>query len=388
METKKTSTQAKHLFEPTQVRSMTINNRIIRAALWLKRADPEGHLTQSIYDYYGELAAGGVGLIITGYSMVDAADRPNPGMMGIYSDEFIPEHKRLVDLAHQHGTPIALQMAYGGSQTMHPEYVKHPQIGPSAVQNRVTKVIPREMTKEDILSVQEHFAASAARAQAAGYDAIELHAAHGYLLSQFLTPYCNRREDEYGGSLENRARILCETIQAVRARVGEDFPIMVKFNHDDYMDEGEGLTLPEAVEVAKMLEAAGADMLEVSGCNETTGKGVGPARTGINKPEKQSYYLEPTKLIAEAVSIPVILMGGNRDAQRLESLLESTSIAYFAVARPLLAEPDLPKKWQADLGYKPMCVSCNGCYTKGDTPVHCVVQARLKARLQAKAAKA
>jgi 2,4-dienoyl-CoA reductase-like NADH-dependent reductase (Old Yellow Enzyme family) len=195
------------------------------------------------------------------------------------------------------------------------------------------------------------------------------------LLSQFLTPFCNRRSDVYGGSIENRSRIYVEVIESIRKAVGDDLAIMVKMNHDDYMDEGEGLTVSEAIEVAKILEQAGVDMLEISGVNETSGKGIGPARTKIHKPEMQSYYLEPTKKIADAVNIPVILMGGNRNYKRLQNILEETSIQYFSIARPLLCEPDLVNKWKENTDYKPMCVSCNGCYRKGE--VGCVLQEKL-----------
>lgn len=362
------------LMEKTKIRNIELDNRIIRSALWMNMAEKEGHITPRLYKVYDELSKGGVGLIITGYTMVDPNDRPNPGMMGIYDDSFIEEHKKLVDMVHSNGTPIALQLAYGGSQTGHPDFQNAILFGPSAVKNRMTGIVPKAMTKQDIEHLIKMFTHAAVRAKKAGYDAVELHAAHGYLLSQFLTPFCNRRADEYGGTIENRSRIIQEVIQRIRQAVGADFAIIVKMNHDDYMDEGEGLTLSEAVEVAKILELAGADALEISGVNETSGKGVGPARTKINKPELQSYFLEPTRKIAEAVNVPVILMGGNRDFTRLQEILESTTIQYFSIARPLLCEPDLVNKWKEDPFYKPHCVSCNGCYRKGE--VGCVVKER------------
>lgn len=364
------------ILESTKLRNITLNNRIIRSALWMNMADKDGHITPKLYKVYEELSKGGVGLIITGYSMVDPKDRPNPGMMGIYDDSFIEEHRKLVELVHSNDTPISIQLAYGGSQTNHPAFQDKTLLGPSAVKNRVTGITPKEMSQEDIQHVIDSFTKASARAQKAGYDGIELHCAHGYLLSQFLTPYCNQRNDKYGGSIENRARITVETIKSIRKAVGEDFAIMVKINHDDYMDEGEGLILSEATEVAKMLEQAGADILEISGVNETSGKGVGPARTKINKPELQSYFLEPTKQIANAVSIPIILMGGNRNYNRLQTILSETQIKYFSIARPLLCEPDLVNKWKTTHDYKPLCVSCNGCYREGE--VGCIVQEKLE----------
>ncbi|WP_075602981.1 NADH:flavin oxidoreductase [Saccharicrinis aurantiacus] len=364
------------ILEASKVRNVGLNNRLIRSALWMNMADKDGHITPKLYQVYEELSKGGVGLIITGYSMVDPNDRPNPGMMGIYDDTFIDEHRKLVEKVHSNGTPIAIQLAYGGSQTNHPDFQNTELFGPSAVKNRVTGITPKEMSKQDIQHVIDSFTNASVRAKKAGYDAVELHSAHGYLLSQFLTPFCNRRVDEYGGSIENRARITVEVISSIRKVVGNDFTIMVKMNHDDYMDEGEGLVVTEAIEVAKMFEQAGADMLEISGVNETSGKGIGPARTKIHKPELQSYFLEPTKQIANAVSIPIILMGGNRNFNRLQSILDESNIKYFSIARPLLFEPDLVNKWKKDKEYKPRCVSCNGCYREGE--VGCVVKEKLR----------
>ena len=366
------------LVETTKVRNINLTNRIFRSALWMNMADKEGHITAQLYKVYEKLSKGGVGMIITGYSMVDPNDRPNPGMMGIYNDSFIEEHKKLVDIVHSNGTPIAIQMAYGGSQTNHPDFQEANLFGPSAIKNRSTGITPKEMTKDDIQHLVLMFTNAAVRAQKAGYDALELHAAHGYLLSQFLTPYCNRRLDEYGGSIENRSRITVDVVKSIREAVGDGFTVMVKMNHDDYMDEGEGLTLTDAIELAKILEKAGVDLLEISGVNETSGKGVGPARTKINKPELQSYFLEPTQQIANAVSIPVILMGGNRNYARLQDILNKTDIKYFSIARPLLCEPDLVNKWKKNSEYKPLCVSCNGCYRQGE--VACVIQEKRMAK--------
>ena len=369
------------LIETTKIKNIKLNNRIFRSALWMNMADKDGHITPQLYKVYEELSQGGLGMIITGYSVVDPNDRANPGMMGIHNDSFIDEHKKLVDIVHSNGTPISIQLAYGGSQTNHPDFQEATLLGPSAVRNRTTGIMPKEMTQQDIQHVVKMFTNAAVRAKKAGYDAVELHGAHGYLLSQFLTPYCNRREDEYGGNIENRSRIIVEVIKSIREAVGDDFTVMVKMNHDDYMDEGEGLTLTDAIDVAKILEEAGVDLLEISGANETSGKGISPARTKIHKPELQSYFLEPTQQIANAVSIPVILMGGNRNYARLQNILNTTDIQYFSIARPLLCEPDLVNKWKKNPEYKPLCVSCNGCYRDGE--VGCVVQEKRMAKKNA-----
>lgn len=364
------------LIEKTKIRNIELNNRIIRSALWMSMADKDGHISSRLYKVYDELSKGGLGMIITGYSIVDPNDRPNSGMMGIYDDSFIEEHKKLVDIVHSNGTPISIQLAYGGSQTSHPDFQNEILFGPSAVKNRASGITPKEMSKQDIKHLIKMFTNAAIRAQKAGYDAVEIHGAHGYLLNQFLAPYNNRRTDEYGGNIENRSRIFVEVIQSIRKATGENFTIMVKMNHDDYMDAREGLVVREAIEVAKILEKAGADLLEISGVNGTSGKGIGPARTKIHKLESQSYYLEPSKQIAAAVNIPVILVGGNRNFKKMQDILDQTDIQYFSIARPLLCEPDLVNKWQEDSDYKPLCVSCNGCYRLGDKT--CVVQEKIR----------
>jgi 2,4-dienoyl-CoA reductase-like NADH-dependent reductase (Old Yellow Enzyme family) len=190
-------------------------------------ANSEGRITPKLYNIYDELSKGGLGMIITGYSMVDKYDRPNPGMMGIYDDSFIKEHEKLVEMVHANNTPIALQIAMGGTQSYHKDVASHRQWGPSAFYNKATQLTAKEMSKEDIKNMISLFTKATIRAKKAGYDAVEIHGAHGYLLSQFLTPYCNYRTDEYGGTLENRARIFTELIQNIKSHVGNDYPIIV-----------------------------------------------------------------------------------------------------------------------------------------------------------------
>jgi 2,4-dienoyl-CoA reductase-like NADH-dependent reductase (Old Yellow Enzyme family) len=361
------------LFEQTRVNGMELKNRFIRSAFWFKGAEDTGHLNDFMCDAYEELARGGAGLIITGYSTVAADEKPNIRMLGAHDDSFIPDYRKLTDRAHTHGAKMALQICLGGSQSHHPDAVDMNLIGPSAVRNRVTGLTPKEAAKADIDRIIGQFADAAARAKAAGFDAVQIHAAHGYFLSSFLTPYYNRRTDEYNGGIHDRARIIYETVAAVRERVGPDFPVMIKMNYDDFMDADEGLVFADALEVFKRLPEAGVDLIEVSATNESSGKGLMPARTKIHAPEKQSYFLEATANIAAAVDIPVILMGGNRSTDRMQTILNETDIAYFSLARPLHSEPDLIHKWEADAAYKPRCVSCNRCWLS--EPNRCVLNA-------------
>lgn len=363
-----------HLFEETKIGKLTLKNRFIRSALWLKGAEKDGHLNNFILDSYEQLAKGGVGLIFTGYAYISVEEQPNPGMKGIYDDSFIDEYETLTARVHEHGAKIAIQIVFGGSQSHHPEADSMNILAPSAVENRVTSLLPKEAGKEELKRIVSLFGDAAERAKKAGFDGVQIHAAHGYFLSMFLTPYYNRRSDEYNGDIHNRARIIYEVFEEVRSRVGDDFPIMIKLNFDDFMDEGEGLVLEEALQVFKRLDELGIDLVEVSATNESSGKGMAPARTRITSKEKQSYFREATANIAAQIKAPVVLMGGNRSMDVMQEILESTDIQYFSLARPLFSEPDLINKWQDSSDYKPRCVSCNKCWHS--TPNSCVLNGK------------
>lgn len=360
-----------NLFDQSTIKGMTVKNRFVRSAVWMKAAKPDGHLNNSIYNIYEKLAKGGTGLIITGYAYISKEEQPNPGMLGIYDDSFITEYRKLTDKVHVSGSRIALQIVFGGSQSHHPERDKMNILAPSAVENRVTGLYPKEASKNDIKRIVKMFGDAAVRAKAAGFDAVQIHGAHGYFLSAFLTPYYNRRIDEYNGDIHNRARIIYETYEEIRNRVGKSFPVMIKLNFDDFMDAGEGLIFEDAVEVFKRLDEMGMDIFEVSATNESSGKGLAPARTKITALDKQSYFREATAQIAEKIRAPVILMGGNRNVELMTEILNKTKIEYVSLARPLLCEPDLVNTWENDPGYKPKCVSCNKCWIS--TPNACVL---------------
>jgi 2,4-dienoyl-CoA reductase-like NADH-dependent reductase (Old Yellow Enzyme family) len=360
----------KRLFEKTSVGSLDLKNRFIRASLWMNGADDQGHITKEVYDHYKLLAKGGSALILTGYAYISADEKPNPGMLGIYDDSFIEEYKKLTDMVHREGSKIALQIVYGGSQSHHPEAEKMKILGPSAVENRVTKLMPKEASSSDIERIVSMFGDAAARAKAAGFDGVQIHGAHGYFLSSFLTPYYNRRKDQYNGDIHSRARILYEVYQNVKFKVGEDFPVFYKLNWNDFMDSGEGLEFPDAMEVFRKLDELGVHMFEISGVNESSGKGLAPARTALTSKNKQSYFKEATATLASGLEAPVILMGGNRSPDYMEEILNNTDIEYFSIARPLLCEPDLIQKWAVDSTYKAKCVSCNKCWET--TPNSCI----------------
>lgn len=355
----------KSLFDKTKISNMKMKNRFFRSALWEDLADEKGHMTKELSDIYEELAKGGVGTIITGYAFVTENEQPNPGMMGIYDDSFIPEYKEFTDKIHSLGSNIVMQIVYGGFMTTF-NVGERIIWGPSTCQDEVSKTFSKEMTKDDIKTLIKAFKDAAYRVKASGFDGVQIHAAHGYLLSQFLSPYYNKRTDEYGGSIENRGRIIFEIYSAMREAVGDDFPILIKLNSSDYVKEN-GLTIEDSLYVAKKLSDLGINAIEVSGGNgsikEVVENNLGASRKKVNlSKENESYFKEYAKRLAKIVDTPVILVGGNRHFDVMNDLLNNHDIDYFSLARPLTAEPDLINKWLIDNTKKPKCVSCNKCY--------------------------
>jgi len=366
----------KTIFEEVSIGSLTLKNRLVRSATWEGMATEDGHMTEPLFKVYEGLAKGGVGLIITGYCYILAEEHPNPRMMGIYDDAFIDEYRRLTSMVHDNGCKIVMQIVYGGSCT--PRSAEGRVIwSPSGVTDLATGVTPTEMTRENIRTVIQAFGDAAVRAKAAGFDGVQLHGAHGYLLSQFMTPYYNRRNDEYGGSLEKRARIILEVYEEVRRRVGEDYPVMIKINGEDYIDGG--VPLADSMQLATMLDEKGIDAIEVSGGVASAGKNI-PPRPKINSPEKEAYHVANAAQIAKEITAPVMVVGGGRTLDVIERSLNESEIACFSLSRPLVSEPDLPNRWHSGDRAKARCVSCNGCLAYEDGEPWCVLDRRQSKR--------
>ena len=356
--------QQKRLFERAHAGGMDVKNRFVRSAVWMRWADDEGHLTQGLCDFYRRLVDGGVGSILTGYTYIEPSGKANIRQAGFYDDSFIDEWKVLTDYAHSHDTRMVLQVAYGGSQSGMDKDYPYTVFGPSAVRNPKTGVTPVEMTVEDIKGRERVFAQAAQRARRAGFDGIEVHAAHGYLLSQFLTPYFNHRTDDYGGPIHNRARFLYETLQAMRQAVGPDFPIWLKTNLFDATENpADGMTFDEAKEVLKHIdEMKVVDIIEPSASNESLATVTG-IHKHVRKPETQSYFRSYLKELSTIISTPLILLGGNRSMDIMEEVMNDVpNIQLASLGRPLLSEPDLINKWAENRDYRPRCVSCNHCW--------------------------
>lgn len=351
------------LFEETKIGKLCLKNRLWRSATWLAMADTNGHVTEAVKRQYKKLSEGGIGSIIVEFTNILEEERTYPGILSISSDKHIDGLKGLTEIIHRNSVNAFIQLGYGGSTTSIPSDDRV-ILGPSAVKNPQSGITPVAMTEEDIEKVLEGMGQAALRAKKAGFDGVQIHAAHAYLFSQFLSPYFNRREDKYGGSIENRGRIIVESLKRIKAFVGSDFPVLIKMHCDDEWDE-HGLSVSDSLYLAKELDKHGIDAIEFSGGNIDPKTANSALKTKLQKVEKQSYYKDQVTEIGAQLSVPVILVGGNRNVELMETILNSSNIAYFSLSRTLHSEPDLPNKWKANPEYIPRCVSCNNCWAEG-----------------------
>jgi 2,4-dienoyl-CoA reductase-like NADH-dependent reductase (Old Yellow Enzyme family) len=366
----------KGIFDSSSIKVMKLRNRLVRSATWEGMCDQDGKPTEKLIKCYRDLAGGGVGLIITGYTFVSPEGKQLPGKMGIHTDAFAPEMKSMVQAVHDEGGSICVQLVHAGGQTTEDMIGRKP-LAPSDVEaEQYQGQKPDEMTVEDINNTIEAFGAAAGRAKDYGFDAVQLHSSHGYLINQFLSPLTNRRTDEYGGSAENRRRFLLEVYARVRKAVGEGFPVLVKLNGSDNLEGG--LEPEEALDAARAIDEAGIDAIEVSGGTPASGE-LSPVRTKILKPELEAYNLSLAVKIKEAVSCPVIAVGGFRSYEVATKAL--SEVDYISLARPLIREPGLPARWESGDTSKAKCISCNKCFLAGikEGGIYCVAEKKDKA---------
>jgi 2,4-dienoyl-CoA reductase-like NADH-dependent reductase (Old Yellow Enzyme family) len=369
----------KSIFEQTTINGMILQNRLVRSATWEGMCDNDGRPTTKLVSFYKDLAHGGVGLIISGYTFVRPEGKQLPGKMGIHTDNFADAMKNLTNGVHQANGKLCIQLVHAGGQA-DSAYAGRQPLAPSAIQTEQYSEMPAEMSLADIKDVVIAFGAGALRARKWGFDAVQLHGAHGYLINQFLSPLTNQRNDQYGGSIENRCRFLMETYRAVRSAVGPDYPVMIKLNGSDNLDGG--LSIDDAVYAAKALDKEGIDAIEVSGGTPASGD-QSPARSKINSPEKEAYNLALAKQIKSAVDCPVMVVGGFRSFEVVEQTINEIA-DYISMARPFIREPDLAKRWQQGDRSPARCISCNGCFMPGikESGIYCVVEKKEQEKKQ------
>jgi len=293
-------------------------------------------------------------LIITGHAYVSREGQATPWQLGAYSRELLPGLNQMTDAVHKADGKIILQLAHAGC------YAAVSLTGTEAIApSLITKPICREMTKDDIQRLTDAFVKGAELAQKAGFDGIQIHAAHGYLLSQFLSPFYNKRTDQYGGNIESRSRIITEILQAVRGAVGYKFPVLIKINSEDFIENG--FSQDDMLRLSEALEKAGIDALELSG-GILNARKYNPVRSGANSEDKEVFYQDAAKRYKEKIRVPLILVGGIRSFHIAEKLVNYGVTDYIAISRPFIREPHLIKRWKSGDTAKAACISDNKCF--------------------------
>jgi 2,4-dienoyl-CoA reductase-like NADH-dependent reductase (Old Yellow Enzyme family) len=367
---------------PGKIGGLVLKNRLIRAATSETMATASGEATDDLVRLYSDLARGGVGLIITGHIYVEPRGQYEPRQLGLDRDARIAPLADVIDAVHRHGSRIFAELSHAGSQSLIPEIMP---LAPSIVPNAIFARPPVEMTETDIEDVIASFAAAADRAQRAGFDGVHLHSGNGYLLSQFNSPFANRRDDRWGGDPQRRARFIVEVYRAVRRATGADFPITARLGLADAV--ADGLTMSGGLSIARQLAAEGLAALEVTygvmtsyrenirpyaGVNRLRAIADGMLHRGFSRPVPEAYYRPFARAVKAAVDIPVILVGGLRSTEVMNDVISSGDADFLALARPFVREPDLVNKIVQGRRDPVDCVSCNICFLhEGLDPLRC-----------------
>lgn len=342
-----------HVFQPIIINGMTVRNRIVVPPMDTGFGSTDHEVTDQLIAYVCRRAEGGIGLFIVEYTSVDPGGRCVPTQLGIYDDRFIPDFRRLTQAAHEHGGSIALQIHHGGVRAR-PEYSGGEIVAPSPIPDPGVGAVPRALSIPEIQDLVEAFGQAARRAREAGFDAVEIHGAHGYLINQFLSPWFNRRHDEYGGTPENRLRFALEVVRRVRELVGPDYPVGFRIIGEE-LPLGSGLTLKDTTRIVARLEDAGIDMVHVSIGN------VGPSLGMVLAPMAVDwgFNIYAAAAIKRSVSIPVVAVGRITDVGLADQIIREGHADMVAMGRASLADPEFPKK--AREGRSDEIRHCFGC---------------------------
>lgn len=360
------------LLEQFTIKNSMLQNRIMRSATWDATADDTGTVTDHSIAIYERLARGNIGLIVTGYAYVSSPlGKANPGQYGIYDDKLIPGWKRLAKTVHNSGdSKFAIQIVHAGINS---GWLVQKGFTLLAVSKLPELSRPhREMTDGEIEQIIEDYVAAAVRVREAGFDAVQLHGAHGYQMSQFVSPLYNRRTDKWGGNAENRRRFHIEVIRRIRKAVGNDYPLLIKFGVQD--DREGGMPLSEGLETCREMEKAGIDCIEVSA-------GVGAAATVIKENEvDKAVFRERAKAVKKAVKVPVAMVNGLRSLELAKDIIDSGDADMVSFCRPFIREPDFVARWLKGDTRPAICISCNRCFpivARGE-PLECGEERRIR----------
>jgi len=351
------------LFEQFNIKNMKLKNRFVRSATTDGCAENTGHVSDRQISVIENLADGGTGLIITGIAYVHDSGRIISLQNSIADDKYVPGLKNLASAAHINGAKIAVQLFHAGREGsifLNPQ--KRLALAPSSPEdNSKLKKRYREIKEEEIYEVIDAFGNAAKRAKEAGFDAVQVHGAHVYLLSQFLSPGVNKRKDKWGGSLENRLRLHREICHSIREKTGDDYPVMIKIGVKDGFEGG--LEFAEGKEAAVILAESGYDALEISLGIRGKGYENSEYKTGIKRVDKEGYFRDCCQEIKSLVNIPVMMVGGLRSFELMEEIILKKDADLISLCRPLIKEPDIIKQWENNSSdrKRSTCISCNKC---------------------------
>jgi len=345
------------LFEPAKIGNIEVKNRFIRSATYFGLADENGFVGEPSVKLIKTLAQNEVGLIITGNAYVLKSGQRFPNANLIDTDDHIPGFKKMTQSVHEAEGRVVMQIGHNGVQSK-----LAAQSGEDYLAVSMTDKLPdfgrkpREMQEDDIANIIDAFGQAARRAREAGFDGVQIHGAHGYLVDQFLSPFTNKRTDRWGGSLKNRLRFVLEVTRAIKKEAGGDFPAMIKLGCKDYFDDGGGLTIEEGARTAKALEGEGICLVEISFGNMDPK--LRKIFMGITSPEKEAVFLPEARAIRAVSSVPIALVTGMRSLPVMEELIGSGVTDFISLCRPLIREPDLIKRWKEGDTRPADCISC------------------------------
>ena len=368
--------ELKTLFSPKKIGNVEIKNRIVRSATELVAADDAGYVTDQYIETYKKLAEGGVGLIITEVTAIDEEGKiQSTGQQCLFDDSFIAGNKKLCDTVHEiSDVKIAPQLNHAGrvrGVAPHPYTYK--------IMNKEKPCRP--MSADDIQQLIKNFGSAARRAYESGYDMVQLNGGHGWLLNNFQSAYINQRTDEYGGSTEGRTKVLVDIYNEITDQTDKKYPVCIKINGQDFVEGG--ITLDEAEKITKILVDTGYAAFEPSGGGGVTiFQDPSYPFVVVKSPDQENYFLETVKRLKPAMKdVPVMLMGGVRNPEIAEKLLQEGTIDFISMSRPFIYEPGLPNRWKSGDTSPALCTSCNKCLpTSRPGPVYCPIQKKAEKR--------
>jgi 2,4-dienoyl-CoA reductase-like NADH-dependent reductase (Old Yellow Enzyme family) len=346
----------KKIFDSVKLGQLHAKNRVLRSATFDLGGGKTGRVTPFLKEIYEKLAKGGVDIAITGMMSVGCNAGLNADMIKIYEDEFVPAFKNVAGAVHRAGGKLIVQLGHCGAWSQEIDKGDH-AYAPSDAEmlpgNRA-----RAMTKDEIAELIKEYGRAAQKCRLADADGVQIHGAHGYLISEFLSPHFNKRKDEYGGALENRGRLLFDVYKEIRAKVGREYPVWVKINYSDLVEDG--LDGESCAGVCEKLEELGIDAIEVSS-GLAVDRNSRPAKI-VKTEADEGSYAEGALALSSVLRTPVISVGGYRTPDVIEKQLDSGNIAAVSLCRPLICEPALLNRWKTEDRTMSRCTSCNKCF--------------------------